>query len=119
MSVVFASVAWQSTPSVNCYIIVSMDSRQPCVYILASALNGTLYVGVTSNLSQRLHDHKTNAVPSFTQKYQVHTLVYAEAYETMEEAILREKQLKAGSRTKKISLIEKDNPEWLDIFEGL
>ena len=96
-----------------------MYSRQPCIYILASAKNGTLYVGVTSNLSQRLQSHKINAVPGFTQKYQVHTLVYAESYETREEAILREKQLKAGSRAQKVSLIEKDNPEWLDISEGL
>ena len=92
-----------------------MSAKQPTVYILASSRNGTLYVGVTSDLSSRVHAHKTDAVPSFTQKYAIHTLVYAETFETMDEAILREKQLKAGSRTKKIALIEKDNPHWLDL----
>ncbi len=92
-----------------------MSPKQPTVYILASQKNGTIYVGVTSDLSTRIQTHKTDAVPSFTQKYQVHTLVYAESFDTMDEAILREKQLKAGSRKKKIELIERDNPEWLDI----
>ena len=92
-----------------------MSTKLPCVYILASKYNGTLYVGVTSNLSGRIDNHKRNAVPGFTAKYKVHILVYAESYETMEEAILREKQLKAGSRVKKITLIEKDNPSWNDI----
>ena len=96
-----------------------MEGKQPCVYIMASMKNGTLYIGVTSNLSQRIHAHKINAVPGFTQKYNVHKLVYTESYETMMEAILREKQLKAGSRSKKIYLIEKDNPEWLDISDKL
>jgi len=91
-----------------------MSEKQPIVYILASHRNGTIYVGVTSDLSARIKSHKTDAVPSFTQKYQVHTLVYAEAYDTMDEAILREKQLKAGSRKNKIELIERDNPLWLD-----
>jgi putative endonuclease len=96
-----------------------MTDKQPTVYILASKPHGTIYVGVTSDVSARIHSHKTNAVEGFTKKYGVHTLVYAEAFETMNEAILREKQLKAGSRRKKIELIEKDNPEWVDISEGL
>jgi putative endonuclease len=94
---------------------MTSPSKQPYVYILASKRNGTLYVGVTSDLSSRIHAHKTDAVPSFTQKYGIHTLVYAESFETMDEAILREKQLKAGSRSKKIALIEKSNPQWLDL----
>jgi putative endonuclease len=89
------------------------------VYILASGKNGTLYVGVTSDLSTRIQGHKANAVAGFTKKYGVHTLVYVEAFESMDEAILREKQLKAGSRTKKVLLIEKDNPEWVDIEKGV
>ncbi|MBY0538532.1 GIY-YIG nuclease family protein [Patescibacteria group bacterium] len=96
-----------------------MTNKQPTVYILASKPNGTIYVGVTSNLSARIHAHKTNAVEGFTKKYGVHTLVYAEAFETMNEAILREKQLKAGSRKKKVDLIEKNNPGWVDISDKL
>jgi predicted GIY-YIG superfamily endonuclease len=96
-----------------------MSTKQPTVYILASKKNGTIYVGVTSDLSSRIHAHKTNAVPSFTQKYAIHTLVFVELYETMDEAILREKQLKAGSRSKKILLIERNNPQWLDLTSDL
>ncbi len=100
-------------------IIKYMSDIQPCIYILASKYNGTLYVGVTSNLSARVDNHKRNAVPGFTEKYKIHTLVYAESYETMTEAIRREKQLKAGSRAKKIILIEKENPNWIDISDRL
>ena len=96
-----------------------MSTKQPTVYILASKKNGTIYVGVTSNLSSRIHAHKTDAVPSFTQKYSIHTLVYVELFETMDGAILREKQLKAGSRSKKILLIERNNPQWLDLTSDL
>ena len=85
------------------------------VYMMANRKNGTIYVGVTGDLSRRVESHKSDAVPGFTQKYGVHTLVYVETFETMDEAILREKQLKAGSRQQKIDLIEKDNAGWVDI----
>ena len=92
---------------------------QPAVYILASRHNGTLYVGVTSNLIQRVWQHKNNVADSFTQRYGVHTLVYFELHATMHEAISREKQLKAGSRVKKVALIEAMNAAWCDLYPGL
>ncbi|MFA6094749.1 MAG: GIY-YIG nuclease family protein [Candidatus Paceibacterota bacterium] len=93
--------------------------KTPCVYILASKKNGTLYTGVTSNLVKRVYEHKNNVIEGFTQKYNVHTLVYYEVGESMTRAIEREKQIKAGSRKKKIFLIESKNPEWKDLFDGL
>lgn len=90
--------------------------KQPAVYILANRRNGTLYIGVTSNLVQRIWQHKHNLVPGFTQKYGVHHLVYFELYEDMLTAIGREKQIKAGSRDKKINMIESVNPEWQDLY---
>ena len=92
---------------------------QPAIYILASRLRGTLYVGVTSNLIQRIWQHKNNLALGFTQKYGVHTLVYFELHATMVNAISREKQLKAGSRAKKVALIEELNPTWSDLYPGL
>jgi putative endonuclease len=92
---------------------------QPAVYILTSQPRGTLYIGVTSNLIQRVWQHKNNLVAGFTQRYGVHTLVYFELHATMLDAISREKQLKAGSRAKKLALIETMNPLWDDLYEGL
>ena len=92
---------------------------QPAVYILASQPRGTLYVGVTSNLIQRVWQHKNNLADGFSQKYGVHTLVYFELHATMLEAISREKQLKAGSRAKKVALIEAMNASWDDLYPGL
>lgn len=89
------------------------------MYILASRRNGTLYVGVTSNLSARIDQHKNNAVEGFTKRYGVHMLVYYEVAETMYSAIEREKQLKGGSRKDKIALIEKMNPTWSDLSGDL
>ena len=89
--------------------------KQPAVYILASGKNGTLYTGVTSNLVRRVWEHKQDLVDGFTKKYQVHYLVYYELYDDMHSAIAREKQIKAGSRNKKINLIEINNPNWLDL----
>lgn len=86
------------------------------VYILASKKNGTLYIGVTSNLVQRIHQHKIGAIDGFTKKYGVHLLVYYESIEDINSAILREKQLKAWKRQWKIELIEKDNPNWNDLY---
>lgn len=90
--------------------------KQPTVYILASKMNGTLYVGVTSSPVKRIWEHKQELVEGFTKKYGVKRLVYYEQFEDMTTAIEREKQLKAGSRLKKIHLIEKHNPEWKDLY---
>jgi len=89
------------------------------VYILASGKNGTLYVGVTSDLQKRIYEHKTNVTEGFTQKYGVHDLVYYEMTEDIRGAIEREKQLKNWKREWKIVLIEKENPEWRDLFGEL
>ena len=93
--------------------------KQPAVYILASGYNGTLYIGVTSNLIQRIWQHKNDLVEGFTEKYGVHSLVYYELHEQMLSAIEREKQLKKWNRQWKIDLIEKTNPTWKDLWEGL
>ena len=93
--------------------------KQPCVDILASRRNGTLYVGVTSNLPGRVWQHRNEVVDGFSKRYGVHTLVWYEPHETMESAILREKQLKAGSRARKLGLIEAMNPDWQDLYDGL
>ena len=89
---------------------------QPAVYILASQRNGTLYIGVTSNLAQRIWQHKNDVVEGFTEKYGVHTLVYFELLDDMPNAIAREKQLKKWNRAWKLSLIEKQNPTWEDLW---
>jgi putative endonuclease len=87
--------------------------------MLASGRNGTLYVGVTSDLATRVWSHKTDAVDGFTKRYQVHRLVYAEFYETMLDAITREKQLKKWRRAWKLDLIESANPQWRDLHGDL
>ena len=92
---------------------------QPAVYILASQARGTLYTGVTSDLIGRVWQHKNHLVEGFTQKHGVHTLVYFELHATMYEAIGREKQIKAGSRAKKLALIEAMNASWRDLYPGL
>jgi len=94
-------------------------SKQPCVYILANAPKGTLYIGVTSNLIQRVWQHKNDQVTGFTERYHVHSLVYYEQHESMISAITREKQLKKWNRDWKISLIEKENPDWQDLWEAI
>jgi putative endonuclease len=93
--------------------------KQPCVYILASGQNGTLYIGVTSNLIKRVFEHRTHAVDGFTRRYGVHELVWYEIHETMESAIRREKQLKHWSRLMKLRLIEQVNPAWKDLWPEL
>jgi putative endonuclease len=85
------------------------------VYILASRRHGTLYIGVTSDLPKRLYEHRVGAVPGFTRKYNVKLLVYIEPHDSIESAILREKQLKEWRRDWKIELIERDNPTWSDL----
>ncbi len=94
-------------------------NRMPCVYILASKKNGTLYVGVTSNLPGRIWQHREKLLPGFTSRYGVDRLVWFEPHDSMEAAIQREKQLKAGSRQKKIALIIHHNPDWHDLYPAL
>ncbi len=93
--------------------------RIPAVYMLASKRKGTLYTGVASDLDQRIWQHRTHAAAGFTAKYQVIRLVWYEIHEVMPPAIGREKQIKAGSRTRKIRLIEKMNPQWRDLYADL
>ena len=93
--------------------------KQPCVYILASRRNGTLYLGVTSNLMKRIWQHKNDLADGFTKRYQVHTLVWYELHGSMQTAIAREKAIKEWKRAWKIELIEKANPQWQDLSEGL
>ena len=92
---------------------------QPCVYLLASKRNGTLYVGVTSHLAQRVWQHRNDLVEGFTKQYGVHTLVWYEAHATMESAIAREKAIKEWRRVWKMALIEEANPQWRDPNEEL
>ena len=89
------------------------------VYILASKRNGTLYVGVTNNLSRRLSEHKAKLVPGFTRKYEVDQLVYFETFDSILEARAREHSLKRWRRSWKIALIEKLNPDWRDLTSQL
>jgi len=89
------------------------------IYILASKRNGTLYIGVTSDLAKRVWEHKNHLAEGFTRKYGVDRLVYYETHETAESAIAREKKLKKWNRAWKIRLIEKDNPNWHDLYEEL
>lgn len=93
--------------------------KQPCVYILASARNGTLYVGVTSNLVQRVWQHKNDQAEGFTKKYGVHLLVCYELHATMESAISREKLIKGWRRAWKLKLIETANPQWRDLYDEI
>ena len=91
--------------------------KQPTVYILANKKNGTLYTGVTSDLVQRVYQHKQLKVSGFSKRYNCTKLVYYQHYETMIEAISAEKKLKGGSRKHKIFLIENSNVDWLDLYE--
>ncbi len=89
------------------------------VYILASKRNGTLYVGVTNDLTRRAVEHRTSALEGFTKQHEVHHLVYFEPHDSIEDAILREKKLKKWRRQWKIDLIETANPTWKDLFESI
>ena len=93
--------------------------KVPCVYLLASKPRGTLYVGATSDLVQRVWQHKGNLVDGFTRQYRVHRLVWYEVHESMESARAREKALKKWYRAWKVRLIEEGNPRWLDLYEGI
>jgi len=91
----------------------------PCVYILASRRNGTLYTGVTSNLIQRMHEHREGTMPGFAHAYGVKRLVWFEPHATMEQAIIREKRIKKWNRQWKLELIERDNLAWRDLAVDL
>jgi putative endonuclease len=93
--------------------------KAPCVYLLASRYRGTLYVGVTSNLAQRVSQHRLGLFDGFTRKYGVKSLVWYEPQETMDAAIQREKNIKDWKRAWRIELIERSNPDWTDLFETL
>src|SRR5690349_5215101 len=96
-----------------------MYERHPAIYIMANKPNGTLYVGVTSNLINRVYQHKYAKNSGYTERYHCKLLVYYEQYDDMDNAITREKQIKAGSRKKKLALIESINPQWLDLYDSL
>ena len=93
--------------------------KMPCVYMLANKPNGTLYTGVTANLVQRVWQHRNHWVEGFTERYQIHRLVWYEVHETMEGAIRREKALKKWNRARKITLIEKRNAAWTDLYDEI
>jgi len=94
-----------------------MGGKTYCVYILSSQRNGTLYVGITDNLSRRVWEHKNKLVDGFTKKYEVHHLVYYEIHDNPESAITREKQIKKWNRLWKLKLIESTNPDWNDLYK--
>ena len=96
-----------------------MYELEPAIYIMANKRNGTLYTGVTADLIKCVHEHKNSEIEGFTKRYDCKSLVYYEQCEDMYSAIAREKQIKAGSRKKKLALIEKMNPNWLDLYESL
>jgi putative endonuclease len=93
--------------------------KQPAVYIMANKRNGTLYTGVTSDLIARVYQHREALMPGFTARYGCKTLVWYERHDDMTGAIAREKQIKAGSRQRKLQLIEALNPEWRDLYADL
>lgn len=96
-----------------------MIEKQGYVYILTNTNNTVLYTGVTSNLVKRIYEHKNKEVPGFTERYNLHKLIYYEIFEDMINAITREKQIKGWLRSKKISLIEKTNPDWDDLYVSI
>ncbi len=96
-----------------------MRRRFPCVYILASSVRGTLYVGVTSDPVKRTWQHKSGLVDGFKKKYRIHTLAWHEMHETMESAISREKRIKEWKRAWKLELIESSNPQWRDLYPDI
>lgn len=95
------------------------SQKHPAVYILTNRRNGTLYIGVTSNLPQRLQEHKDRTVEGFTKKYGLHLLVYYEVHADMRTAVTREQQMKKWNRRWKVRLIESMNPEWRDLTEDI
>ena len=94
-------------------------NKQPAVSIMASKRNGTLYVGVTSDLVKRIWEHKNNMIEGFTKRYRVKESVWYELHESMESAIMREKRIKDWKRAWKLELIESKNPDWLDLYDTI
>jgi putative endonuclease len=94
-------------------------TKLPCVYIMANKRNGTIHAGVTSDLPNRAWQHREGIVEGFTKRYGCKLLVWFERHDTMESAIMREKQIKAGNRKAKLALIEADNPAWHDLFDDI
>ena len=99
--------------------LAGRSEKISCVYILASKRNGTLYIGVTSDLVQRVWQHQNNLAGGFSKRYGVHTLVWYETHPTMESAIIREKRLKEWHRKWKLRLIEELNPKWEDLYSQI
>jgi putative endonuclease len=93
--------------------------KQPAVYIMANRRNGTIYAGVTSDLPRRAYEHRDGIIPGFSRQYGCKLLVWYELHSTMYDAITREKQIKGGSRKKKLELIESMNPDWRDLYDDL
>ena len=93
--------------------------KAPAVYIMASRRNGTLYIGVTAQLIQRIWQHRNEVIEGFSSKYHLHQLVYYEQHSNMDAAISREKQLKKWNRSWKIRLIEQTNPQWRDLYDEI
>ncbi len=102
----------------NLYNIIMLN-KQYYIYILANKTNSVLYTGVTDNLIKRVYQHKNKLVESFTKKYNVNKLVYYEIFNDINEAIKREKQIKGGSRKKKIELVQEFNPNWIDLYDEI
>ncbi len=96
-----------------------MNEKQSYVYLMMNKANTVIYAGVTNNLIKRVYEHREKLVDGFTKKYNVNKLVYFEIFDDVKNAILREKQIKAGSRIKKLNLITKNNPEFRDLYEEL
>ncbi|MDO8425235.1 MAG: GIY-YIG nuclease family protein [bacterium] len=90
-----------------------------CVYILTNKWNTVTYVGVTNALARRVHEHREKLVDGFTKRYNINKLVHVEVFARVDEAIAREKQLKGGSRAQKVALIERENPQWSDLYETI
>ena len=93
--------------------------KQPAIYIMTNQKHGTLYTGVTSDLAKRVAQHKAKMIEGFSAQYDCTALVYYEVFDDMENAILREKQIKGGSRKKKIAMIGEFNPDWTDLYENI
>ena len=100
-------------------VAISFSKKQYYIYIMTNKINTVLYTGITSNLKKRIWEHKEKTIKGFTKKYNIDKLVYWEIFNDPENAILREKQIKAGSRSKKIELIKGINPEWKDLYNTL
>ena len=96
-----------------------ITNKQYYVYLISNKNNTTIYTGITSDLKRRIWEHKNSITKGFSSKYNLHKLLYYEVYQDPENAIIREKQIKSGSREKKIELIESVNPKWIDLYDNL